>query len=224
MYDFYQEDETESKGTQLKSISEEGSGDVVDGPDTSSFTAFLYSLLSSTESGENPNSDEQGDEKLEQGNPTSNSVMKENGGRRSLFSKGKQTLGRVVYQAARISGYRNHERKGDLDLKIDGDNDANFDGVEIRHVQKIGEPNSLSDIPDVSEPSLLLSENTRTALHASLPPLVQGRKWLLIYRSEERSFYFGNSILSLRSSNITELVHGFGPFGASALIFIYCPV
>lgn len=178
------EDETESKRSQLESISEDGSGDLVDGPDTSSFTAFLYSFLASAESGDNPNSDEQGDEKVEQGHSTSDSVMKENGGRRSLFSKGKQTLGRVVYQAARISGYRNHERRGDSDLKIDGDNganDANSDGVEMRHIQKINEPDALSDIPDVSEPSMLLSVNTRTALYASLPALVQGRKWLLLY-------------------------------------------
>lgn len=151
--------------------------------------------MASKEAEDNPNSDEQVDEKVEQANQTSNSGMKENGGRRSLFSKGKQTLSKVVYQAARIGGYRNQDRRGDSDLKIDGDNsvnDAKFGGVEREHIQKVNEPDDLSDLPDVSEPSLLLSANTRTALYASLPALVQGRKWLLLYRSELESFFFEN--------------------------------
>ncbi|KAF4370592.1 hypothetical protein F8388_020178 [Cannabis sativa] len=177
-------DETESKRNQVESIGEEGSEDVGVGPDTSSFSAFLYSLLSSPKSGDNPNLDEKVDEKVEQANPPPNSAMKENSGRRSLFSKGKQTLGRVVSQAARISGYRNQDRRGDSNLRIDGNNNANNDnsgGVEMRPIQKVNEPESSGDFPGVSEPSLLLSENTRTALYASLPPLVQGRKWILLY-------------------------------------------
>ncbi|XP_062099415.1 uncharacterized protein LOC133805288 isoform X2 [Humulus lupulus] len=177
-------DETESKRNQLEPNGDEGSEDLVVGPDTSSFSAFLYSLLSSAESGDNTNSDDQVDEKVEQANPPPNSSMKENGGRRSLFSKGKQTLGRVVNQAARFSGYRNQQGKGDSDLKIDGNNNANTSysgGVEMRHIQKVNDPESSSDLPGVSEPSLLLSENTRTALYASLPALVQGRKWFLLY-------------------------------------------
>ncbi|KAL5556327.1 hypothetical protein UlMin_038563 [Ulmus minor] len=179
------EDETASKRGQLESISEEKTGDLVDGPDTSSFTAFLYSLLSSSESSGNPNSDEQVDDKVEKGNPSSDSTVKESGGRRSLFSKGKQTLSRAVFQAARIGGFRNHERKVDRnsDMKMDGENEngANFSGLEVRHLQKLQEPVTSSDTPDISEPSMLLSENTRTALYASLPALVQGRKWLLLY-------------------------------------------
>lgn len=48
---------SESKRSQLEKelISKEEDGDLVDGPDTSSFTAFLYSLLSSSESGQDLN-------------------------------------------------------------------------------------------------------------------------------------------------------------------------
>lgn len=175
----------ESKRSQLESISEESSGDLVDGPDTSSFSAFLYSLWSAPESENNP--DEQVDDREEKRNSPSGSILKENGGKRSLISKGKQTLGRAIYQAARISGFRNQERKGDSNMKIDDRSDATFAGVEM-NVQKVKESVPLLNSPDISEPSLLLSENLRCALYGSLPALVQGRKWLLLYRSGKMKF------------------------------------
>ncbi|PPD71525.1 hypothetical protein GOBAR_DD31570 [Gossypium barbadense] len=53
---------SEPKISQVESINKEDDrGDLVDGPDTSSFTAFLYSLLSSSESGHNVNLREPGD-------------------------------------------------------------------------------------------------------------------------------------------------------------------
>lgn len=184
----FQEDESESTRSQLESITEESSGDLVDGPDTSSFPAFLYSLWSAPESENNPYLDEQVDNREEKGNSPSDSKMKENGGKRSLISKGKQTLGRAIYQAARISGFRNQERKGDSNLKNDDGSDATFAGVEMKPVQKIKEPVPLLNSPDISEPSLLLSENLRCALYGSLPALVQGRKWLLLYRFGKMKF------------------------------------
>lgn len=173
----------DSKRSQNGSISEENPANVVDGPDTSSFSAFLYSLLSSSESGDtNKNSDEQIDDQMDRSNPSSDSAMKGNGGKRSLLSKGKQSLSKVMFQAARFGGYRSQERKGNPDMKVDDANDSNFTRVEIRPMQKAPTPVPLVDHPDISEPSLLLTEITRTALYASMPALVQGRKWLLLYR------------------------------------------
>lgn len=37
-------------------------------------------------------------------------------------------------------------------------------------------------IPEISDPSLLLTEQCRRSLYTSLPALVQGRKWVLLYR------------------------------------------
>lgn len=138
--------------------------------------------------------DEQVDDRIEKDNSPSDSIMKENGGKRSLISKGKQTLGRAIYQAARIGGFRNQERKGGSNMKIDDGSDATFAGVEMKPVQKVEEPVPLLNPPDVSEPSLLLSENLRCALYGSLPALFQGRKWLLLYR-------FGN----LKSLSYAEI-------------------
>ncbi|XVF61637.1 hypothetical protein PTKIN_Ptkin08bG0146400 [Pterospermum kingtungense] len=173
------ENVNESKRSQPESISKEDDGDLVDGPDTSSFTAFLYSLLSSSESGHNLNPDEQNDNQEESGN-VSDTVMKENGGRKSLLSRGKQSL-RALYQATRTSGYKVQDHKGDSDMKSDDEGDAKFNGLEMRDMQNVKEPLPLGDLPENSEPSLLLTEKTRNALYASLPSLVQGRKWLLLY-------------------------------------------
>ncbi|MBA0677827.1 hypothetical protein Goari_019215 [Gossypium aridum] len=177
---------SEPKISQVESINKEDDrGDLVDGPDTSSFTAFLYSLLSSSESGHNVNLDEEDDR--EETGDGSDTKTKENGVRKSLLSKGKQSL-RALYQATRIIGYRNQDNKGDSAKKSDDDDDddddkggTKFDELEMRHMQNVEEPLDSEDLPETSEPSLLLTEKTRNALYGSLPALVQGRKWLLLY-------------------------------------------
>lgn len=172
-----------SKGSQNGSMSEESGATPVDGPDTSSFTAFLYSFLSTSESGDkNKSSDEQVDEQMDKSNSSSDLVVKANGGKRSFFSKGKHTLGKAMYQAARFGGYRGQERKGNIDVKGDDGNESEFAGVEMRHLQKAQKPVALVHLPDISEPSLLLTEKARVALYSSFPVLVQGRRWLLLYR------------------------------------------
>ncbi|CAK9322086.1 unnamed protein product [Citrullus colocynthis] len=161
----------------LGSASEQGSEFSDDGPDTSSFTAFLYSLLSSSTSHENLNSDDKSDNQAEAGAPMNN-ALKETVMKKSLFSRGKQSLGRAFHHAARITGYRNQERKSDVEMKV---NDSKFSGIEMMEKPNVSEVATSVDVPETSEPSLLLSEKTRTVLYASLPALVQGRKWLLLY-------------------------------------------
>ncbi|XP_022774969.1 uncharacterized protein LOC111316964 isoform X5 [Durio zibethinus] len=173
------ENVSESKRSQLELISKADDRDLVDGPDTSSFSAFLYSLLASSESGHNLNPDDRNDNQEETGD-ASDTLMKENGGRKSLLSRGKQSL-RAFNQVTRISGYRNQDHEGDSDMKSDDEGDAKFDGLEMRHMQNVKEPLALGDLPETSEPSLLLTEQTRNALYSALPALVQGRKWLLLY-------------------------------------------
>ncbi|KAF5747356.1 hypothetical protein HS088_TW05G00077 [Tripterygium wilfordii] len=168
------EDENESRKSQLEPAAEEVSGNLVDGPDTSSFTAFLYSLWSNSDA----NSDEKNDNQTEMGGYHSDDVIKESG----TISRGKKSL-RAIYQAARIGGYRNQERKtdSDSDVKPDENSDDNFDALEMSHIPKMKESMASTDLPDISEPSLLISEKTRGVLYASLPVLFQGRKWLLLY-------------------------------------------
>uniref|UniRef100_A0A2P2K5V6 Oxidation resistance protein 1 n=1 Tax=Rhizophora mucronata TaxID=61149 RepID=A0A2P2K5V6_RHIMU len=171
------EDISESKRSQLESIGEENAEYFVDGPDTSSFTAFLYSLLSSSESGNNENSDEQKDDQTEMGGQVFENAVRESGSKKSLLSRGKQSL-RTVYQIARFGRHQNQEQKVDSDVKLADKNVAIADGLEMKCMENVKE--SISS-PDTSEPSLLLSTQARSILYRSLPAFVQGRKWLLLY-------------------------------------------
>lgn len=178
---FCQEDAAEPKRSQLESISEESTGDSVEGPDTSSFSAFLYSLLSSSDSESNSNIN--GSKEYQVDNESASDVtMKESSGKKSLLSRGKQSLGRAIYQAARFSGYRQASAKSNSDMSIDEENSSTVfrdDGISL---QTLSKSIPLDNLPETSECSLLLSEKTRGALYVSFPVLVQGRKWVLLYR------------------------------------------
>lgn len=173
------DDEMEVRNQQ-NSDAVENFGVSMDGPDTSSFTAFLVSLLSSSEPGKHSSE--------EHGNPevvelASDSEIRENHGRKSLFSIGKQSLSKAIHKAARLNGYRRQglEKKVDHNMKNDETNDPTLVGQELKPLQGPKENVSQLTLPDCSEPSLLLSENTRRALYISLPVLIQQRKWVLLY-------------------------------------------
>lgn len=161
-----------------------GSEDLVEGPDTSSFTAFLYSLLSSSDSGDNnAYSDVQNDDASTAAaggdGPSSDSAMKENlVVKRSLFSKSKQSLGRAVYQAAKMGGFSLQDRRDDFE--------SDGHGVEMSHIQPVKEKPVVvplvDHLPEISEPSMLISDGLRNAVYASLPALIHGRKWIMLYR------------------------------------------
>lgn len=160
-------------------------GDIVDGPDTSSFTAFLYSLLSNSEPGShsslNGNNEKQ-DDKAE----PSELPVKEPGKRKSIISRGKQTIGRAVYQVARLGGFRNQgSSKGNSDMGIDDGSNSKVNRDEGILTQDKNEQVPSSNLPETSESSLLLSEKTRIALYTALPALVKDRKWVMLYRYEK---------------------------------------
>ncbi|XP_015943970.1 uncharacterized protein LOC107469102 [Arachis duranensis] len=163
---------------------EERSNDLVDGPDTSSFSAFLYSFLSSSDAG-GDNARVHGQSDGNNSLPDS-SLKENNGGKKSLFSRSKQSLGRVIRQAARIGGFRHQGRKdNNSEMNSDCLNGSGLNGVEMNHLSTVkgkeSESVSLVDMPEISEPSMLLSDAMRSTLYASLPALVHGRKWLLLY-------------------------------------------
>ncbi|WOK92167.1 oxidation resistance protein 1 [Canna indica] len=165
---------------ETKSSDEEdkdGSSEVPDGPDTSSFTAFLLSLLSPSNSSSlsTGNLDEHRAEAEEM---ASTSAPNENSGRTTLFTRGKRTLGKAISKASKISGLRKSS-----DPKIDCNivNDQESTGCDVRQVTVTKDTATSFDLPDMSEPSLLLSDNMRAALYFSLPALAKGRNWLLLY-------------------------------------------
>lgn len=120
------EDMAELDRSNPESVSEDELEDKMLGPDTSSFKAFLYSFLSS-----------------------SNDLASEE--ECSESSRGR---------------------------KCDGSDHC---GLEMKILQPPVENLLNVRLPDVSEPSLLLSEKARWSLYTSLPAVAQGRKWVLLY-------------------------------------------
>ncbi|KAI9117045.1 hypothetical protein K1719_012044 [Acacia pycnantha] len=189
-----------SEGVDISDLSDsesanrDGSQNLTDGPDTSSFTSFLYSFLSSSDSRDNVNSDGQNDTRSRADVPPLDSTMKENSGKKSLFSRGRQTLGRAINQAARITRFRSQEPKDETEMKLDDGHGSGLSDIEMKHVKPEEEEHtSLIDLPEPSEPSALLSEKMRNILYASLPALFHGRKWMLLYSTQRH----GVSLLTL---------------------------
>ncbi|KHN14549.1 Oxidation resistance protein 1 [Glycine soja] len=65
--------------------------------------------------------------------------------------------------------------------------DGNYtdEGVEMKHIVKTPVAVAVARIgdhlPEISEPSMLVSEDVRNVVYASLPALIHGRKWLMLY-------------------------------------------
>ncbi|KAL9276005.1 Oxidation resistance protein 1-like protein [Drosera capensis] len=161
---------TNDEGVESDRKEEEtGEEGLADGPDTSSFTAFLYSLLSPS------------------GSP-SGSGAEENDGhegdRRGFFSRGKRSLGEVDDNASETIEHGNGglEKKDDVDKENDNEKDGEVDEeggpgiVEAKHEELLS-----VELPEMSEPSRLLLEDSRSSLYVSLPSLAKGRKWVLLY-------------------------------------------
>ncbi|CAI9109438.1 OLC1v1009262C3 [Oldenlandia corymbosa var. corymbosa] len=176
------EPETEPEGSKAYSTSDEDSEDSGDGPDTSSFTAFLVSLLSNPENDKHHPKPEVenifGEDVAEaSGVP----ILRDSGRKKSIFSKGKQSLTKI-YHATRFAGFRNSGAvKSNIDMVFDKENNPKVSGDEEMSHLKLDESLPSDEVIETSEPSLLLSEKTRNVLFASMPVIVQGRKWILLY-------------------------------------------
>ncbi|KAL1569637.1 TLD domain-containing protein 2 isoform X1 [Salvia divinorum] len=167
--------------SENKQPEEEGLKNSADGPDTSSFTAFLYSFIAPSEShARNEKSSSPEDDFAPSPEPM---TTKENAKKKSLFSRGKQSLGKAFYQAARISGFRSQSMKGNPDMAVGDGGDSKGsrdDGIALKILNE-SQPSVDLNLPEISEPSLLLSEKTRSLLYGALPVIIQGRKWMLLY-------------------------------------------
>ncbi|VFQ61957.1 unnamed protein product [Cuscuta campestris] len=159
---------------------EEGPRDISGGPDTSSFTAFLYSLLLNTKSGTHSSvkgNNEKDDNEAEPSEPQ----VKEPTRRRGILSRGKHTIGRAFYQFARLGGSQNKgnsDETGVIEDKGNSKGDRDEEGMIMKNMTEGG---PLSSLPEISEPSYLLSEKTRMALYAALPVIVKDRNWVMLY-------------------------------------------
>ncbi|CAJ1938101.1 unnamed protein product [Sphenostylis stenocarpa] len=176
-----------------------GSHDVtIDGPDTSSFTAFLYSLLSSSDSGDSIG---EADEKNDGGVAGDDSSLPGSAAmesfvvKRRLFSRDRHSLGRAIHQAAKMGGFRSRDSEYTEEGRRGGGGGGSGSGVvEIKRIVK--EPVAVAvvghRVPEISEPSMLVSNGLRDAVYSSLPMLIHGRKWLLLYSTWKHGISLSN--------------------------------
>lgn len=175
--------------SENKETSEEGdSKHSVEGPDTSSFTAFLYSFLAPSDTQTNSKLNEKSNSSEGDSTPSPEPMTaKEIVKKKSLISRGKQSLGKAFYQAAKLGGFRSQSQKGSSEMVVGNGGDSKSskdDGIAMKILNESPPSQPSENLPGISEPSLLLSEKTRSVLYASLPVIVQGRKWMLLYRLE----------------------------------------
>uniref|UniRef100_A0A0E0L9G1 TLDc domain-containing protein n=1 Tax=Oryza punctata TaxID=4537 RepID=A0A0E0L9G1_ORYPU len=149
--------------------------EIPNGPDTSSFRAFLMSFMSSSNSS-NDSMEIIPEHNMNMEYPTLTSVGKGSNGRKGLFSRGKHSIGKIINKAGRIGAFRQK-----LSYSIDDEPVQTESGAPGLELKGSKESASHDKLPSMSEPSMLLSETMRTVLYTSLPVLVQGRNWMLVY-------------------------------------------
>ncbi|KAK4356681.1 hypothetical protein RND71_025652 [Anisodus tanguticus] len=175
------EDGSDSGGSKHEPNAEEDAKDLVDGPDTSSFSAFLYSLLSTSRPGSNSNTGSEYDKQDDRAESIPELTMKEPSRKKRILSRGKQSLGKAFHQVARLGGFRNQgSAKGSSEMVFDDGSNSKVGADDQIPLEDMNQK-LLNNLPETSEPSVLLSEKARIALYASLPVLVQDRKWVLLY-------------------------------------------
>jgi len=109
--------------------------------------------------------------------PTLTPVGKASSGRKGLLSRGKHSIGRIINKAG-LSNFR-QKPACSIECEFIGQTES----VAPRFEMKGSKESALHDkLPAMSEPSVLLSEMMRSVLYSSLPVLVQGRNWMLVYR------------------------------------------
>uniref|UniRef100_A0A0A9DK60 TLDc domain-containing protein n=1 Tax=Arundo donax TaxID=35708 RepID=A0A0A9DK60_ARUDO len=107
--------------------------------------------------------------------PTLTPIGKASSGRKGLLSRGKHSIGKIINKAGQLSNFRQKPTHS-IDGEILGQTES------TRLEPKGSKESALHDkLPAMSEPSMLLSEMMRAALYTSLPVLVQGKNWILVY-------------------------------------------
>lgn len=132
----------------------------------------------STSSSSNDSTEVTPEQNLDMEYPTLTPVGKGSNGRKGLLSRGKHSIGKIIYKAGRLGGFR-QKISHSIDSEVASQTESIVPGFESKG-SKESAPNDKS--PAMSEPSMLLSEMMRAVLYTSLPVLVQGRNWMLVYR------------------------------------------
>ncbi|XP_062228477.1 uncharacterized protein LOC133926518 [Phragmites australis] len=167
---------TEGKETLYSDEDSDKNFEIPNGPDTSSFRAFLMSFMSPSSS----SSDSMEiipEQNLDMEYPTLTPVGKASSGRKGLLSRGKHSIVKIMSKAGRLSNLRQKPTHS-IDGETLDQTESIIPGLEMKGSKEF----ALHDkLPAMSEPSMLLSEMMQAVLCTSLPVLVQGKNWMLVY-------------------------------------------
>ncbi|KAL3691151.1 hypothetical protein R1sor_004802 [Riccia sorocarpa] len=172
-----------------------------EGPDTSSLTAFVLSLLSCTESKSKEKADKRKeDEKVnDDGEGATSSQNRVVRSRRESDNKKTGTIvdntqaGEELLEGVVLKEEK--EGKGDAPGHVGDDPDTEWQLVSETDLaaskpaldglpQELSVPDSPSKplvLPEMSDESILMPETLRTVVYSALPTLALGRQWVLLY-------------------------------------------
>jgi hypothetical protein len=154
----------EEKESSEKDKDSEHNSDIQDGPDTSSFRAFLISFLSSSSSN-NDSMEVHLEQNADMGYPTLAPVGKGSKGRTGFISRGKHSIGKIINKTVGIGGFRQTAAESKIGRETINHTESVAPVLEIKESKEIA---SSSTLPTMSEPSPLLSEIMQSILYASL--------------------------------------------------------
>uniref|UniRef100_A0A453R588 TLDc domain-containing protein n=1 Tax=Aegilops tauschii subsp. strangulata TaxID=200361 RepID=A0A453R588_AEGTS len=150
--------------------------EIPNGPDTSSFRAFLMSFMSASSSS-NDSMEIIPEQDLDMEYPTLTPVGRGIKERKGLLSRGKHSIGKIINKAGRLGGFR--QKSGHI---VDNEIANQIESMSSGFALKVSKGSASNHkLPPMSEPSMLLSEMMRNVLYPSLPVLVQGKNWMLVY-------------------------------------------
>lgn len=193
---------TQDQGKGLQHLSDantETARDAEDeyGPDTSSLTAFLLSLLSSNTSyprcSDGPEASE--------GVPYDSNVSASTSGSWEHHGidegQGSNTQGRISIEGLQISLH--NSESNDSSMAIPKPN--NLTKIQSHMTSQPASPTTPVKLPPLSEGSLLLAESFRAFIYSALPNIVKDRHWIMLYSTAKhgislRTLYRKSSALS----------------------------
>ncbi|CAK9197463.1 unnamed protein product [Sphagnum troendelagicum] len=191
-----QDPDEEERSNELENCSNEDLD--FEGPDTSSLSAFLWNLLSCSES------DIRGAE--EAVSSSADHVEVKGGSFHVPASSASNPAGQVqgllkveacgaenVAEDTKLGGRPTGDSEDEADWQL-------VDKHDLFHSRMIGSVSEQAmvsmghdDLPATSDKSSLMSESLRGFLHSALPTLAKGRQWVLLYSTQKH----GMSLLTL---------------------------
>jgi hypothetical protein len=108
--------------------------------------------------------------------PTLTPVGKASSGRKGLLNRGKHSIGKIIGKVGRFN-FR-QKPTNNINGEIIDQTESVAPGLELKGSRE----SAYDKLPAMSEPSMLLSEKMQSVLNSSLPVLVQGKNWMLVYR------------------------------------------